>query len=72
MGATFVDTRAYDGAPLDDYLLFRIHTSYRLSDMVTLHARVENLTNQDYILADFGTPIQGAGLGFYTGVTAEF
>jgi hypothetical protein len=40
--------------------------------MVTLHARVENLTNQDYILADFGTPIQGAGLGFYTGVTAEF
>lgn len=72
MGATFVDTRAYDGAPLDDYLLFRIHTSYRLNDMVTLHARVENLTNQDYVLADFGTPRQGAGLGFYTGVTAEF
>ncbi len=72
-GATYVDTRSYGSiTPLDEYLLLRVHASYELNENVTLHARVENLANEDYVLANFGIPVPGAGLGFYTGVTATF
>jgi vitamin B12 transporter len=72
IGATYVDTRSYGGAPLDEYLLLRVHASYELNDRVTLHARVENLANEQYQLANFATPVKGAGLGFFTGITATF
>ncbi|MGJ8642492.1 MAG: TonB-dependent receptor plug domain-containing protein [Luteolibacter sp.] len=73
VGATYVDTRSYGGAPLDDYLLLRLHGSYAVSENLTLHARVENLTDQEYELSNFfGTSIPGAGLGFYGGLTATF
>jgi vitamin B12 transporter len=71
-GATYVDTRSYGGAPLDNYLLLRLHASYELNENVTLHARVENLADENYQLANFATPVPGAGLGFYTGITATF
>lgn len=71
-GATYVDTRSYGGAPLDEYLLLRIHASYELNENVTLHARVENLADENYQLANLATPVPGAGLGFYTGITATF
>ncbi|MEP2777204.1 MAG: TonB-dependent receptor [Luteolibacter sp.] len=73
VGATYVDTRSYGGSPLDDYLLLRLHGSYEVSERLTLHARVENLTDQEYELSNFfGTSIPGAGLGFYAGLTATF
>ena len=72
LGATYVDTRSYGGAPLDEYLLLRVHASYKLNENVTLHARVENLADENYELANFATPVNGAGLGFYTGITATF
>lgn len=73
VGATYVDERSYGGAPLDDYLLLRIYGSYRISEGVTLHGRIENLADSDYQLSNFaGTVIDGAGLGAYAGVTAEF
>lgn len=71
-GANYVDTRSYGGAPLEDYFLLRAHASYELNDHVTVHARVENLANENYELANFGKPINGAGLGFFTGITATF
>jgi vitamin B12 transporter len=71
-GATYVDSRSYGGAPLDEYLLLRVHASYELNKNVTLHARVENLADENYQLANFATPVQGAGLGFFTGITATF
>lgn len=71
-GATYVDSRSYGGAPLDEYLLLRVHASYELNENVTLHARVENLADEEYQLANFATPVNGAGLGFYTGITATF
>ncbi len=71
-GATYVDSRSYGGAPLEEYLLLRVHASYELSDHVTLHARVENLADENYQLANFATPVPGAGLGFFTGITATF
>lgn len=71
-GATYVDTRSYGGAPLNEYLLLRVHASYELNENLTLHARVENLADETYQLANFATPVPGAGLGFYTGITATF
>ena len=73
VGASYVDERSYGGSPLNDYLLLRLYGSYAVRENITLHARVENLADQGYELSNFfGTRIQGAGLGFYTGVTAEF
>ncbi len=72
IGATYVDERSYGGAPLDDYLLLRLHGSYAVAENVTVHARVENLADQEYELSRFGAPIKGAGLGFFTGITATF
>lgn len=71
-GASYVDNRSYGGAPLEQYLLLRAHASYELNENVTLHARVENIADEDYQLANFATPVNGAGLGFFTGITATF
>ena len=72
IGASYVDERSYGGGPLDEYLLLRLYGSYEIRENITLHARVENLADQAYELSRFGTPIQGAGLGFFAGVTVEF
>jgi outer membrane receptor protein involved in Fe transport len=57
---------------LEEYVLLRIHASYELKENLTLHARVENLADENYVLGNFATPVNGAGLGFYTGITATF
>lgn len=74
LGATYVDTRSWGGLPLDDYLLARLHTSYQATEQVRLHARIENLFDSAYQLANFAgsPPVAGAGLGFFTGVTLDF
>lgn len=72
IGASYVDERSYGGAPLTDYLLLRLYGSYEVSENLTLHARVENLADQSYELSRFGVPIDGAGIGFFTGLTATF
>lgn len=71
-GASFVDERSYGGTPMDSYLLLRIHGSYRVSENLSIHARVENLADESYELSRFGTPIKGAGLGLFAGLTATF
>lgn len=74
VAATYIDTRSWGGLPLDDYLVARLHASYQATGQVRLHARVENLFDSGYQLANFAgaPPIKGAGLGFFTGVTLEF
>lgn len=72
VGSSYVDTRSYGGAPLDDYLLLRIHASYQLNEHLNIHARVENIADEEYELANFAQSVKGAGLGFYTGITATF
>lgn len=71
-GASYVDERSYGGAPLDSYLLLRIHGSYIVSENLTLHARIENLADEGYELSRFGVPIRGAGFGAFAGLTATF
>jgi outer membrane cobalamin receptor len=74
IGATYVDERSWGGLPLEDYFLTRLYASYQATEQVQLHARIENLFDSSYQLANFmgSPPIEGAGLGFYTGVTVEF
>ena len=72
VGATYVDERSYGGAPLDDFLIFRIYGRYQLTEQLAIHARIENLTDTSYELSRFGTPIAGPGLGLFTGISAEF
>jgi vitamin B12 transporter len=74
IGATYIDRRSWGGQPLDDYLLVRVHASYQATASVRLHARVENLFDSSYQLANFtgSPPVEGAGLGFFTGVTLDF
>ena len=53
-------------------MLIRIHANYELNERLIIHARVENIADQEYELANFATPVKGAGLGFFTGITATF
>jgi iron complex outermembrane receptor protein len=72
IGASHVDDRSYGGSPLGEFILVRLHSSYELDESITLHARVENVGDASYELYNDGKPIQGAGFGFFTGITAEF
>ena len=54
-----------------------MYGSYQLADNLKLHARVENLFNEDYELSNpsrawGGTPIKGAGTGIYSGLTLDW
>lgn len=71
-GAGYVDSRSYGGAALDDYLLLRMYANYEMHEDLIIHARVENITDQDYELSNFATPVNGSGLGFYIGTTVSF
>lgn len=74
IGASYVDDRSYGGLPLDDYFLLRLYSRFQVRENLTLHARVENLTNSDYQLArfPFSPVIDGPGLAFHGGLTLEF
>lgn len=73
VGASYVDDRSYGGLPLDDYLLVRLHGSFRVNDHLTLHGRIENLTDTSYQLSNFGgSVVEGAGLGAFGGLTLTF
>lgn len=72
IGAAYVAERSYGGGPLDDYLLLRLYGSFEFTENVSLHARIENLADEDYELSRFGNPIKGAGLGVFGGLTVTF
>ena len=73
VGASYVDERSYGGSPLKDYFLVRCFTRFKVNEHLELSARVENLTNTRYELSNFfGTRVEGAGIGAFTGLTATF
>ncbi len=64
----------YDYTRLDNFFTARLFARYKVSDTVTVHARIENLFDQDYIITNdynFG-PREARGIGIYGGVTMEF
>ena len=73
VGVTYLDDRSFGGQSLNSSIIGRIYGSYDLNDAVTLHARIENVNDEDYELFDsgFGTT-QGPGLGLFAGLTATF
>ena len=57
----------------DDRTVTRIYGEYQLSEQVKLHARVENLFNEDYLVSDiFGTQLEGQGRAVSVGATIEW
>jgi vitamin B12 transporter len=70
VGVRSLSDHSWGGNDIDGYILSRIYGSYQLSENVKLHARVENLTNESYLLSDFyGDTIAGSGTGIFGGVT---
>lgn len=74
IGASYLDDHSWGGLPLEGYVLVRLHASYQANEQLRLHARIENLLDRDYQLANFNgaPPIDGAGLGLFTGATLTF
>ncbi len=73
IGATHLSSHSWGGEPLKSYTLFRIHGSYQLTENVKLHARVENLLDEEYeLFSGYGSTIEGAGTGFYAGLTFDW
>ena len=77
IGATHMAGRAYGADQIAAYTVARIFGSYQLTESVKLHARIENVLNEDYELylnqaGAFRDLKEGAGYGIYCGVTIEW
>lgn len=69
----------FDGYPttkLDSFYSLRWYTNYEVNEHLTLHARVENLTNQKYVIeSDWMSPQHSfisAGVSIHGGCTLNF
>jgi len=75
VGMSHLSDHSWAAQPITAYTLARIYGSYQLTDKIKLHARVENLFNQNYALYNpsqtWGPspPIKGAGTGLYAGLS---
>lgn len=79
IGATHLSDHSWGAGagPIAAYTVARLHGSYQLTDRVKLHARVENVFDEDYQLsggfAAFGEPpFEGSGTGLYAGITVDW
>jgi outer membrane receptor protein involved in Fe transport len=54
-------------------IIGRVYGRYQLNEAIALHARIENVNDEEYDLfnSGFGTT-QGPGLGLFAGLTATF
>jgi vitamin B12 transporter len=71
------DHRSFGGNGLESYTVTNVHANYRVNDRVSLHARLENLFDEDYELASFGGGVNrstfpGQGRGIFGGVTIRW
>lgn len=77
VGASHLSARSWGGDPLGGYVVARLFSSYQLTERIQLHARVENVLDEEYELSSytFGgatTVTPGAGLGVYAGLTVDW
>lgn len=73
----YLDDRTFGGNELDSYILVNLHASYEVNSNVTLNVRVENLFDEEYEYANFGTgatqeTYPGRGQGIFGGVTVKW
>jgi len=73
VGATYLDDRSYGGQTINSSIIGRVYGRYQVNKTLTLHARIENVNDEEYEIFDsgFGTT-QGPGLGVFAGLTATF
>jgi vitamin B12 transporter len=77
IGATHLSDHSWGGDPIESYTVARLYGSYQVYDRVKLHARVENVLNENYqlyggISSYSSPPVQGAGTGLYAGITVDW
>lgn len=73
VGVNHLSSRSFGGTPIAAATITRLHASHQLTENLRLHARIENLLDEDYELSNFfGNVIQGPGTGFYLGLTATW
>lgn len=72
VGATYLNDRSFGGKTINSSLIGRVYGRYQISDEITLHARVENVNDEEYELFDSFGKTQGPGFAVYTGLTATF
>ena len=59
--------------PTDDRTVARLYGEYQVNEYLKLHARVENLFDEDYLISDiFGTQLEGAGRAVSVGATIKW
>lgn len=64
--------RDWDSTRLDSYCTLRFFARYEVNDTLTLHLRVENLTDQDYVADRSSGNILAPGAAVYGGCTIDF
>ncbi len=70
LGMQHFSSRTWGGNPLSSATITRLHASHQLTENLRIHGRIENLFNERYELGDFfGNVVQGAGTGYFVGVT---
>jgi len=69
-----IGRESFGGIDIDNYLLARLHSRYRLSDRVTLTGRVENALDEDYTMSysDFSGRVPARGIAIFAGVEVGF
>jgi outer membrane cobalamin receptor len=73
IGAAYLSNHSWGGTALDSQFVARLYGSYQLTEKVRLHARVENVLNENYELYNgYGSVAQGAGTGLYAGITVDW
>ena len=71
------DDRTFGGNNLNSYSVTNLHANYRVSENVTINARLENIFDKEYELASFGSgtsrsTFPGKGRGIFGGLTLEW
>jgi len=75
VGASYLADHTWGGDTINAYTISRIYGSYQITDRIKVHARLENAFNESYYLfnsSDWGSVVQGAGTGFYTGLAVDW
>lgn len=62
----------YDGSPMDSFYTLRWYARYELNKHLTLHARIENLTDQKYVTDGSNGDILAPGTSIHGGCTLTF
>lgn len=70
--AAVTGRRDYDGSRMDSYCTLRCYAEYAINEHLKLHARVENMTDEEYVTDSSSGDILATGTAFYGGFTFTY